>query len=454
MMKRKKLSSLLLTLSLLLTVIPLPVAKAASSISSGEYYINNKSTGYYLGRAITMQGKLSSIKNSINWHINMVDSTWCTLSPASAAPVYLNYDQSTNKINFSNGSVVQDECLWNFTLTSNGILIKNKATSMYLYSSGTSLYLSSTKYASSYWRTVSTEKYGATSAFSYRELSNFATGTIFAELGVNKTISITRYPLNVTKILWAENTDFIYTIPTSGSNIISVSSTGTITGLQLGTTTLTITHKPTGIKYTANVTVSVDASLLGIADDGHDHETSLSESVSTLKNSNIGYDSINLKLGTSFSNKDVQKMLDYSSFFISRSHGGYNTTTNTSYIVLSNTSVLEGTDLYDWTNNISKFDLSNLKICVFVGCLTDSGFVNHSLARSAKYAGAKASVGFDEEITCEYSNKWTISLIEELANGTNIEDACYNALHNGYYLINIANGIDSYYIYGNEEQTL
>ncbi len=60
--------------------------------------------------------------------------------------------------------------------------------------------------------------------------------------------------------------------------------------------------------------------------------------------------------------------------------------------------------------------------------------------------------GESREIDWNYANKWTITFINNLVAGKSISEASYAALHNGWYIINCAEGLDSYTIYGNVNQ--
>lgn len=371
------------------------------------------------------------------------------------------YDAVTASVRFAYKSAVSDECLWYIRMTNGGLLIKNKATEKYLYVSGTSLKLSSTASSASYWRAISTSKYGDSSGYAYRELSGFLVTRINVDLGKTKTITISKFPVCGSPRLWTSLTDFTYSV-SSGANIVSVTSGGVVTGKSLGEAKILIKHKPTGLTYTATVLVTNDATLLGVKDadtKNHDHSSVLLEAKTLLGNSSYDYDTINYKHQLNFDKYDVIEMLEYSELFISRSHGnvGGDEYDDTTYILIKEQNVyptdrIYGTDLYSWEHHKPKHDMSNMKICVFVGCLTASSDVAHGLARSAYKAGASASVGFSEEIWCSSANSWTKRLVHELVNGYTIDSACYLALHNGNYALNMLGNMDSYYVYGNGEQ--
>lgn len=275
-------------------------------------------------------------------------------------------------------------------------------------------------------------------------------GNPVVRLGETKTISYNKLPVS-TNVLWAGVNDFTYTI-TDNSGNCSVSSAGKLKGRNLGTATLKMVHKPTGLTITKTVTVMVDAALFGVTSTGHDHSSGLQNVSNTL--TNAGYDHIWLKTSGTISMADIKKGLQYSSLFISRSHGG--SSSDGSYIVIGNAKSetrFYGSELYDWSTGEAWIDLSRCKVCLFVGCETGKvGTPNHNLPESAVGAGAKAAVGFQKSITCSEANTFTKEVVKNLAAGQGIATALRNAVNvvdkYGAY------GLDSYKVSGNQSQTL
>ena len=449
----RKVVSILISCLLVVSFFP-KTAQAASVLSTDSYYINEKSGGKYLWSSGTAtgakQGKLSTLGTSIQWKVTNKDSTWSTVSLASNSTKYLcNESGSAVSLKTVSGTI-PDSCLWSFTMESGGIRIKNKATGNYLYVSGGNIAAVSLTANPSYWRTISVSKYGTTSAYTYREFSGLTMSAPTVKLGDTDAISFSKFPANA-NILWAGVDDFTYTI-TENSGNCSVPSAGKIKGLNLGTATLKMVHKPTGLTFTKTVTIMVDAALFGVPAAGHDHSSALQTAKATL--TSAGLDNIWIKTSGTISMDNVKTGLQYSSLFISRSHGDY--TTDGTYIVIGNASSeikFYGSELYDWSAEKPWVVLSRCKICMFVGCYT--GKVrnpNHNLPESAVGAGAKAAVGFQKSITCSKANTFTEEVVENLVAGQGIYTALQNAVRDldqfGSY------GLASCKVSGNQSQTL
>lgn len=133
--------------------------------------------------------------------------------------------------------------------------MRNVATNQYLYSSGTSLLLSSTlgtvgtsTYYSRVWRLANTAYYGNTSSYQYRELgANFSISNLTVNIGQSKTPSINKNPSNA---LLANPTDFTYSYYSGTTGIVSFNTiNGSSTGQSIGIATYKATHKVTNRVY-------------------------------------------------------------------------------------------------------------------------------------------------------------------------------------------------------------
>lgn len=434
-------------------------AEAKSSLSSGSYYFNNSDTGHFLGRtsaagsaAVTsMNGILSSIGARIAWTVTMKDDTYCTLSGSGGSGFYLCCSSSGN-ISYTKKSAPDDSCLWNILMTDKGITIRNKATNRYLYQSGVDIKASTVLYAKSYWRTVQTSSYKVTSDSYYQELTGLSVSNITAKYGDKRQITISKKP-TTGRILWTSPTDFSY--KSKEESVATVSSSGVITCVLPGQTIITVTHKPTAKTTSFTVTVWSDSALLGTKNDGHDHYSSLQMAKSYM-GTYAGLTSNYYSYSSAHTKDEVLGMLQYSRLFISRTHGSYvSGTGGYSGIEINSTNknYLSMSDLYNFSS--SKV-VSSLKyksnIVTFVGCETAAG--STSIAAAANKAGANASVGFTKSIECSYANKWTCSYVYNISNYKTVSDSCYNALHDGNYLLYKIAKLDSYKIFGNGSMSL
>ncbi len=463
MKKKCRRLALFLALTMILTIFPVcfcaETVEAASAVSTGSYYFNNKSGGYFLGRSSTtastssvkaIYGKVSSIRPRASWYVTMVDATYCTLRSSSTSTYYLS-SSSSGTVQYVNRSSVNNYCLWSIVMTGQGITIKNKVTGMYLYQSSTNIKSSKTLSSASYWRAVLTSNYGNSASYHYRELSSFSVADTSVKVDASKALSISKSPTSGT-ISWASISDF--TFKSSNTAIATVNSSGRVTGKAPGKTMITITHKPTGSSRIIYITVYADSGLFGTANDGHDHSSSLI-SARGYMNDNSGFTSNYYTYSAVHTKSAIKNILQYSRFFISRTHGlnftssGDNTgiqidSTNNKWLYMS--------ELYDFGSSTVKCKLSYLKICTFVGCYTAAG--DTSIAKAANRAGANASVGFTKTINCNYANKWTCTYAQNISKYKSVSEACYAALHNGWYVLNVKNNLDSYKIFGNDSMTL
>ena len=175
--------------------------------------------------------------------------------------------------------------------------------------------------------------------------------------------------------------------------------------------------------YLLNITGS-DVLLLGIEDDGHDHKTVYGEIMPQLID--LGYTDFNYLITTMIPKADVLDAMEQSKIFVSRSHGAANN--DGTYIALSNdgTSNLHANDIYDFSTNTAKVDLSNCDLLLFIACNTAT-HGTQSLPHAAVAAGASYSIGFTDGIDCSLANLWVKHFFTHYHDGKSVEEAALEA---------------------------
>ena len=176
---------------------------------------------------------------------------------------------------------------------------------------------------------------------------------------------------------------------------------------------------------TTTPTTKGNAILIGVAATGHDHSTCFTEMITNLKACNLNNA---IKYYGSFSVKSINSYLssDSTAVFFSRSHA---------QDVRNSNGVLVGSELllnddssnyiYYKSTQISSLKLSNLKLAVFVGCMTGIGGAGvNNLPSAAVKSGAKAAVGFRSSINCEKANKWSKEFTRYMKYGYTVGEAC------------------------------
>lgn len=236
-------------------------------IGNDTYYLNNRYCGDYLrytsSSATATSGLISSLGNSIRWEIRSVNGGYVIRSKSDTTK-YLGVPTSTSSTSVSvvtiTDSTIPARCIWSISIANGGgCLVKNTYNSKYLYSSGNSVYTSSSTgstgtstYYSRVWRVASTSYYGNGSTYDAREVTagTYITYTS-TNVGKKKTPTISKY---YSDEAWCSASDFTY----SGySSIISIDSlTGKITAKGTGSTTVTAVHKVTDRTDTFTVYVS------------------------------------------------------------------------------------------------------------------------------------------------------------------------------------------------------
>lgn len=237
-----------------------------SVFDNSVLYINNSHTGKYIHKngslVNTTSGLINSLQDTIRWKVTMLSTNIVTFQSADNMSLYLVESSSGGSValeSFS-GTTIPDRFCWKVSLASGGgCLLKNCASSKYLYNSGTYVGISdtlgtagTTTYSSRAWRAVSVDDYSNASSTTWKEMSAY---TDFED--VSCMVGQSRY-LNTVEYyedeLWCSAKDFTYSYNTAVASIDSL--TGKIKALSVGSIIITATHKPTGRVVSFNFTVS------------------------------------------------------------------------------------------------------------------------------------------------------------------------------------------------------
>ncbi|MCD7944691.1 MAG: hypothetical protein LUH43_07410, partial [Clostridia bacterium] len=266
------------------------------------------------------------------------------------------------------------------------------------------------------WRFVSK------SNMSSREMTSFTVDTCTMFAKESKTPTINPTPSNA---YWTQAYDFSYSGYDSSKIDVAI-ATGKFTSISSSTSlysaTITATHRVTGLTATFSVVVNPYAALFGIKTSSgiHFHKSWLSPSETCLLN--MGFSDVSA-FYTSYSSKSTVlaylKNDNYNVFAI-RAHGGSNDT-NT-WVILSDSDAETTISLHstDFT-----FDLSNMKLLLFVGCSTGYGGTDgKNLPVAAVESGAATAIGFEGTIICYYATEWTKDFFEYLEQGNTVKSIC------------------------------
>ena len=241
----------------------------AGATQNGVYYLNNRETGKYLYKTASstaggQSGLIADLGSSIRWQITHVENDKYTIQSTEDPTLFLKAEDGASAPTLSAlpaSSEVSDNYLWKIlTASGGGTRIRNVATEQYLRSDGTTNSLESTLPSSStndydyfVWRLANANTYGNTSAHSKRELSNNSNiDDITTSVGYSSRISVE--PLESATILWVSEDDFTYSIENSKIAHYDASQKRFI-GLSFGATTVSATHKVTGITIQFNIGV-------------------------------------------------------------------------------------------------------------------------------------------------------------------------------------------------------
>ncbi|MCD8003575.1 MAG: hypothetical protein LUG88_06680 [Clostridia bacterium] len=347
----------------------------------------------------------------------------------------------------SDSEEIPESCYWDFSVASGGgMLIQSLYNSYYLYYSGTSIALSSTTgtagttaYYRRVWR-IATKSY-----ISERELTSFSASTLKINSGDTKAVTMSCSPSNS---LWVTAADFSYSgYSTSYTSLSSSTGKFTCKNYDYSVNTVTATHKTTGCTATFKlVTNPVSAILIGIEPtDERDREEVLEDVATIISSMNYSY---SVEMFGSFAATKVMNLLANDSYnvFLSRSHGD---TSGTSYTYIITNESSTGDTYYVTSTKLKSYDLSNMKLILFVGCYTGyGGNGGNNLPTVAVSQGAETAIGFKNTITCDAANSWTVNFFTYMAEGFSVEEACFALAKN------TGGGTGSYVICGNADTTL
>ncbi|MBE6582014.1 MAG: DNRLRE domain-containing protein [Ruminococcaceae bacterium] len=256
-------------------------------VPNGTYYFNNRGTGRYISRSISVEyvdgssGLISELGNRIRWTVTCVFDGTYTIRSADDPTLFIVPDDVTSRIaldTLPSGTDIPDEYLWKFTAANGGgVKIQNVGTSEYLYSIGVTNQLASTlpntssaSYDRYAWRMANVNVYGNTSEHGYRELN--ANFSIDADTDVNVTTNFV-VAVNPVNAIWANAEDFTYS--TTDTSIATINGE-TITGISVGVATVIATHKVTGRQIEFSVGVHLGTFEIHICASGKIDEQSSS----------------------------------------------------------------------------------------------------------------------------------------------------------------------------------
>lgn len=240
-----------------------------ANIANGIYYITNRYTGRYLygngndgSSVVDYRGLKANLgETNVGWRITNLNDGYCTIQSLSGM-YYLGYRKNANGDNVILSSLPQgitDYFKWDITIaTGGGLRIQNKKNSKYLSSGNLSAEVSTTEfqgstatasasYSAQVWRVVEKTDYCEVESLSVSDCL----------LGVNKTILP---QINDTNSHFENPEDFIYN--TNTDEFVEIDESGLITGKKVGITSISITHKTTGINTSFNVETNKTAIII------------------------------------------------------------------------------------------------------------------------------------------------------------------------------------------------
>lgn len=242
-------------------------------VSNGTYYLNNKYSGNYLtyssSKAVGKSGLLANLGAYVQWEIVKTNGGYVIRSKTDTTK-YLGVESSTAGssvvVRPISNTTIPEECTWTITIATGGAcLVKNNANQSCLYTYGTHLYTSTSTgtigtytYNSRVWRIASTSYYGTATSCTKKELSaSFSIPSMVLDIDESATPTIKKTQSNA---LWADASDFMYSMTSAGSIGIDNITKHAITGKTSGTYTLKATHKVT--KRTKTFTVKVNKNAI------------------------------------------------------------------------------------------------------------------------------------------------------------------------------------------------
>lgn len=255
------------------------------------YYVNNMNSGRYLYRGsgdTNVHGERGVLFGNTNsnfspsatkWSINAVDGGYVIRNNQNQNQYLGVLEQEgysgVRRITVQNAEI-PNSCKWDISIAATGgCIIRNKYNSNYLYSSSNNTYTTPTLGSSSnysvytpkVWRIIKVDQitnvivsdFTSDGRRIYKELENT---TFFhgRTLMLNDS-SYVRYTLSSEHAIWAEASDFSY--GEYDNNIISIDYKGNITAKNIGYTSVTVLHKPTGISLDFGIEIFENANKLG-----------------------------------------------------------------------------------------------------------------------------------------------------------------------------------------------
>lgn len=244
-------------------------------------YLRNSNTSASLDGAC---GFLSSLGQTVRWRVIKITADYYAIRSATDASKYLASNAAGTQVSLSvisSSEQIPDEYLW--TIRSN--TIRNVKSGKYLYAYGDypstcSIGLTNVVEHYSMWAVL------PIGYVQSREIQDFSIDSLTVGPGNKKYIKINKTPSDA---IWTANGDFVYSLSTQK---VSITSDGLVTGLDLGTETILLRHKATGltksfpvwVKYSFGMSIqNNDAYQAGCEMHGDDHARAFDQWSDNLK---------------------------------------------------------------------------------------------------------------------------------------------------------------------------
>ena len=183
----------------------------------------------------------------------------------------------------------------------------------------------------------------------------------------------------------------------------------------------------------------------------HDHVSCFNDAIEDF--ASTSFNEYNIIHTDHISVTDCIAQMELSKIFISRSHGGADSTS--SWLRLFDTgtaSRLYSYNIYNFTTSTALVDFSGVEIMLYVGCNTAfGGNTANNLITASVNSGANFALGFKKSINCDGANTWTSYFCEYYTDGQTIYDAALNAADDtasDHFILNLLGELntDSYSI--------
>ena len=215
-------------------------------------YLRNSNTSTSLDGAC---GFLSSLGQTVRWRVIKITDDYYAIRSATDASKYLASNAAGTQVYLSaitSSEEIPNEYLW--AIRSN--TIRNVRSGKYLYAYGNypstcTIGLTNVVEHYSMWAILSIEYVQS------REIRDFSIDSLTVGPGNKKYIKINKTPSDA---IWTANRDFVYSPSTQK---VSIAPDGLVTGLDLGTDTITLRHRATGLtrSFAVNVKYSFGMSI-------------------------------------------------------------------------------------------------------------------------------------------------------------------------------------------------